>query len=763
MKYTFITFITIISLVCSFSLYAQVDTKGTDFWVTFGQNYTNGPTGVTLQVRLVGSPGTTVTLWFTETSSSQTLTIPSGGVVTYNLTIVEKTASYCQANGNSNKSIHITASSPVTVYAFNSMDSEGTCDATNLLPVPTLGSDYYYLGYASAGCYSPTGADAYAIIATQDNTQVYHNDVLKTTLNKGQVYYFKESPAIELTGAHITTTKPAALFSVNVIACVPNGSGDNLFQQLASVNTWGKTFLVPKVAKSTADRVRIVASQNGTTITQVGGTIIKGSLNLNAGQYLELQLSVGGQGCYIVSDKPVAVGQYINIDPSLAWIPAIDQRINNALIAPFVPVGNTYIDMHRASIVAPTATKNNTTISIAGSAPQALSGGTWIDNTASGHSYYDMQLTNTNGSYQFANQAGIIVFGYGYPGSSGNGSSYHYVAGSGLRNLDAAFYVNNIHNQDLASEVICTQPTQFRAEITGAMSATAGHLKWYINNVEETTARDQLTWSKTLANGTYQVKMIALSDDDVTTKTVEAMMTVSSSCAGLVTPSSSTVCFGTNSTTLTLSGYWGTITKWQSSVSPFSTWTDIANTTTTLTATNLTQTTQYRAVINGVNITDPATITVSSCAGTITASCETVCEGAGSVTLTLGSYTGTITKWQYAYSPFSTWVDINETTENLVVENLPQTARFRAVINSSTYSDPITITTQPKPTVSITGATAICAGSTSQLSPTSGGTWVSNNTAVATVTNAGVVTGVSSGSVTFTYTRDGGCSASITP
>ncbi len=153
----------------------------------------------------------------------------------------------------------------------------------------------------------------------------------------------------------------------------------------------------------------------------------------------------------------------------------------------------------------------------------------------------------------------------------------------------------------------------------------------------------------------------------------------------------------------------------------------------------------------------------TSCGGTVSASCETVCEGAGSITLTLGAYTGTVTKWQYTHSPFSTWVDINETTENLVVENLPQTARFRAVVNGSSYSDPITITTQPKPTVSITGATAICAGSTSQLSPTTGGTWVSNNTAVATVTNAGVVTGVSTGSVTFTYTRDGGCSASITP
>ncbi len=57
------------------------------------------------------------------------------------------------------------------------------------------------------------------------------------------------------------------------------------------------------------------------------------------------------------------------------------------------------------------------------------------------------------------------------------------------------------------------------------------------------------------------------------------------------------------------------------------------------------------------------------------------------------------------------------------------------------------------PTVSITGATSICVGLTTTLSPTTGGTWASSNTAVATVTNAGVVSGVSGGTATFTFTQ----------
>jgi uncharacterized protein YjdB len=52
----------------------------------------------------------------------------------------------------------------------------------------------------------------------------------------------------------------------------------------------------------------------------------------------------------------------------------------------------------------------------------------------------------------------------------------------------------------------------------------------------------------------------------------------------------------------------------------------------------------------------------------------------------------------------------------------------------------------------VSSATGVCVGGTITLSPTTGGTWISSNTSIATITNAGVVTGVSEGSVTFTFT-----------
>ncbi len=72
-------------------------------------------------------------------------------------------------------------------------------------------------------------------------------------------------------------------------------------------------------------------------------------------------------------------------------------------------------------------------------------------------------------------------------------------------------------------------------------------------------------------------------------------------------------------------------------------------------------------------------------------------------------------------------------------------------------SDPIVVSPAPNPV--ITGATAICVGATTTLSPTSGGTWTSSDPTVASVNNAGIVMALGTGVVTFTFTETAsGCS-----
>ena len=73
-------------------------------------------------------------------------------------------------------------------------------------------------------------------------------------------------------------------------------------------------------------------------------------------------------------------------------------------------------------------------------------------------------------------------------------------------------------------------------------------------------------------------------------------------------------------------------------------------------------------------------------------------------------------------------------------------------VGTDCVSDTITVTVEPAPTVSITGQDSICVGFTTQLSPSTGGTWASSDNNIATVSNSGLVTGVAAGIVTFTYT-----------
>jgi len=70
------------------------------------------------------------------------------------------------------------------------------------------------------------------------------------------------------------------------------------------------------------------------------------------------------------------------------------------------------------------------------------------------------------------------------------------------------------------------------------------------------------------------------------------------------------------------------------------------------------------------------------------------------------------------------------------------------------------VTINALPTVTA-ASTSICIGGTTTLTPITGGTWASSSDAIATVTNAGLVTGESAGSVTMTFTNAAtGCSRS---
>ena len=86
--------------------------------------------------------------------------------------------------------------------------------------------------------------DGYTVIAVEDNTEIKENNVLVTTLNKGQVYS-NYTLAGDKTGTLISSDKPIAYFTTNSCVNVPKGTGacDCLFQQQVPVHSWGNRFL----------------------------------------------------------------------------------------------------------------------------------------------------------------------------------------------------------------------------------------------------------------------------------------------------------------------------------------------------------------------------------------------------------------------------------------------------------------------------------------------------------------------------------------
>ena len=132
-----------------------------------------------------------------------------------------------------------------------------------------------------------------------------------------------------------------------------------------------------------------------------------------------------------------------------------------------------------------------------------------------------------------------------------------------------------------------------------------------------------------------------------------------------------------------------------------------------------------------------------------------VCAGS-TLSLTASAVSGATYSWAGPNGFTST--DQNSTVSASATAAMGGEYSVTATIGSCTSpAGKTTVVVNALPVVS--AGSSVCVGSTIALSPITGGTWTSSNTAVAQVTDAGVVTGVSAGSATFTFTSTTtGCS-----
>lgn len=221
-------------------------------------------------------------------------------------------------------------------------------------------------------------------------------------------------------------------------------------------------------------------------------------------------------------------------------------------------------------------------------------------------------------------------------------------------------------------------------------------------------------------------------------------------------------CGSSGTGTLNLVGNTGNVLKWQSSINSGSSWIDIANTTTSLSYSNITQNTLYRAIVQNSTfcLKDTSSVTgftinPQTVSGSLSsASSNTVCYYTNTNTLTLNGNVGNILNWVSSTNNGLNWNIINNTTNILVTSGLTQTTLFKAVVQSpsctidSTASLKITVLSQN--TVNAGADTTISIGQSVTLNGSGTGTplWFPASSGLS---NNGIFNPVATPTITTNY------------
>ncbi|MDC0092515.1 hypothetical protein OAI30_00005, partial [bacterium] len=326
-------------------------------------------------------------------------------------------------------------------------------------------------------------------------------------------------------------------------------------------------------------------------------------------------------------------------------------------------------------------------------------------------------LTRTSDNVSITNS------GSSYPITGLPSGTYNYTVTNSLGCISSASL--NI--------VIDAQPTLPNAPIANAQSflesdsatisdlqiSSSGTPVWY----NQAVAGTQYATSFPLVNGNYFAAQVDVSSCESVNRTSVSVTIFPTSVGGSVF-GTTTVCSGTNSTVLTLSGQTGSIIRWESS--PVVDFTSgvlaISNVGSTYTVVNTTSNLYYRAVLQSGSAPEefstPAFIEVSqvSDGGTLTSTTSSICENNAGGVINLASEVGLINEWQESTDNGSSWSTITNTTNSYTVPVLTQTTLFRAEVQNGScppsFSNEIEIVVNPAPSITAIPNQLKCLGDT---------------------------------------------------
>ena len=438
---------------------------GKTFWLSYLRNHFREPT---LTVQLSAERACSGTVSNPRTSWSVPFTVAAHDVTTVNIPLAQ--AYPLDANAVGDFGILVEATDTISVYAANY--NHNSFDVTVVLPINALDDDYMLQTYV------PTMNSEFVIVATEDNTEVEitpskalmgghaARQTYVITMQRGQTYLgISRFGGVmgDLSGSIIKARdgKRVAVFNGNVCAMVPtdNSYTDHLVEQAVGVKYWGRSFALTSTQGQNFDMVRVTALRANTVISKNGTAIA----TIQTGETFEFQLTGAEGSCYLETSQPAGVYLYIAgavqgndqelSDPSMIWIPPVEQKMNDLTFATFQSPG---ISAHYVNIVIPTEALDEVTL-------DGLLIGNEFSLMPANPQFAFVRKQIQPGTHTLQSDLGFIahVYGLGYH------ESYGYAAGSKAEALREQLYVNDVPSANLpANQQFCPyEPIDFRVEV----------------------------------------------------------------------------------------------------------------------------------------------------------------------------------------------------------------------------------------------------------------------------------------------------------
>jgi PKD repeat protein len=425
----------------------QRSTEGTEFWFGFMQGRNNSGNKY-LEITITAREAASFTIYIGKSG----IAFASGSVAANGSEMIRIPKQLGEPVGSETieaKAIRLVSNRPVNVYALN-WDAN-SADVAVIYPVESLGREYF------AMCAEPNvhnnvshGRNSeFMIVATADSTMVTITPSKVTDagrpakipfsvmLNQGELYQVQSANARnlsgqgDLTGSHISSDKPVAVYSGSystTIPSLPDMSGyDHLYEQVPPVQAWGREYYAVPLLTRRSDRYRVMASTNGTQVW-IGN---QAPINLQRGEFYEFLLDSNSPS-RIFADKPVMVAQYSqsnrtdntytggNGDPFMIILSPVSQSKNDVT---FVTYASNQIRTYYVNVVALTSETGN--IELNG----AMVGDRFSPFAGTRYSY--AQIAIGPGTYRLRNlnpDRGFLAYVYGYGGYE----SYGYGVGFNL-------------------------------------------------------------------------------------------------------------------------------------------------------------------------------------------------------------------------------------------------------------------------------------------------------------------------------------------